>query len=97
MRVPNVKKGGKKPDQGGDSADEKGDAGFGASLEDIASDISSVSVDAAFQEEASTGDKSTNTSISSSVGDKTLPRTDDEIESAGISFLEAIERSFGLR
>jgi len=96
MRVPNVKKAGKKADQDSDTTgDEEGEMGFGSPLEDIAASMSSVAVDAVLQEEASIDESKSNT-IPSTEGGDTLPRTDDEIESAGISFLEAIERSFGL-
>lgn len=99
MRVPNVDKAAKNGDQGSDATggDDKGDMGFGSPIEDIALSMSSVTVDAVLQEETGIDDKSKSDATVSTKGANTLPRTDDEIESAGISFLEAIERSFGLR
>jgi len=99
MRVPNVKKAAKKADQGSDvsGGDEKGEIGFVSPLEDIAAAMSSVTVDAVLQEESSIDGNLQSNIIVPSKRANTLPGTDAEIESAGISFLEAIERSFGLR
>ena len=95
MRVPKLKTAGTSADDGNDSSDEISDKGFGSSLEDIASEISSITVDTAFQEETNIDDKLKSKTMPPLGASKTLPRTDDEIESAGISFLEALERSFG--
>lgn len=99
MRVPNVKKAAKKAGQGSDDTGghDKGETGFGSPLEDIASSMSSLTVDAVLHEEIKIDGKSEKNTIASPKGENTLHRTDEEIESAGISFLEAIERSFGLR
>lgn len=99
MRVPNVNK-----RKGASTQDDidvapdilNKDVSNGPPSEDMLLSIATVASDGDSAEE-STAAKEQNLPRVGKTRGSTLPTTDDEIESAGISFLEAIERSFGLR
>jgi hypothetical protein len=98
MRVPNLKTKGAQSKDDTDVApdNQEKDKPNGPMLEDISFSIARVgSGDSA--EESTVEEKEKNQPRAGKVRENTLPTTDDEIESAGISFLEAIERNFGLR
>jgi hypothetical protein len=99
MRVPNTKKtpasSNKESTTGGDSSSPNKDDSISTKLEDIALSITKVEPDLKVPLSKEKKDESHGTKQQQG-RDDTLPTT-DEIESAGISFLEAIERSFGLR
>jgi hypothetical protein len=99
MRVPNVKTKGAQSNDDTDVApdNQEKDKPNGPTLEDISLSIARVGSDGDSAEEFTVEEKEKNQPRAGKVREDTLPTTDDEIESAGISFLEAIERNFGLR
>jgi hypothetical protein len=99
MRVPNLKTKGAQSKDDTDVApnNQEEDKPNGPMLEDLSLSKARVGSDGDSTEESTVEEKGKNRPRAVKVRQNTLPTTDDEIESAGISFLEAIERNFGLR